>query len=933
MNKSIISLILAFVLLFSTTISAQNQKFNKEQVLAMTEEELGELSLEDLMSAVETLGLSSVDELFSMIMNKSLSSASKSEETSFTAPLASTMITKDEILQWGCNSIEEALRLIPGVFVATKTNGNFDVHLRGLNNITEGQRLLYTENQNTKLMIDGRDVTDYISGSMFMDFLPIGIEDIKSIEVVRGPSSALYGQNAVTGVINIITEKPGDKPEYMTNGMIQTSQDLGTTIASAATRLKLNQHLAIGVSVDLESRKRTTEQVYIPVGNNQFVYSDNYDDPSTVTDFQGGWIDIQKIANLKTRNNKGVYLPAVFEHLNIEELLTEPTIAKRQQALNGYVALNFNKTNINISGGYNKTLANTSTLDESIFSLGGRTNQGGYINVNGNVGDFALTMNYDKHSNTYCTGAPGFSVDVIRTGAVIDYTFNLFDDKWMIRPIFEYRGYRAIDKRDTYTKNIKGTEYIYSSFFGKPVETYTYSPSIMSSLKPADGWKITGAARLDITTNPSRENMNYTLSLNRNFNNKHFIRLGYGKASRAAVLTNTSVDYLIDHRSIGLPNFVNLKGSTHNLMHIHSYEIGYRSRPLANILVDFEGFYSISEDYGALKSSKSYVTTTGTDFMGWIGNCFTDVLNGKSPADFMSNNWDEYYSTHSIFEFDNVPFKVRQLGFSVNMDYIVNKYLIFKSNLNWQQTYIDNYYQYSQKGNIANQIAACINREVNEFGINQSVIGFSSDIIDGAIQYAKQSGGINPEAIYDYSLHCATARQGIKSEWSDLTMEDVLALRNAFINNEEYIAPNGKTVPRDDMLGLYYGIMYGIDIIPEKSEFILADAAQVEQKKNDNHKHSATPSFYGSIGFICKPMEIVNFSALMSFMSKREFNTSYGSTTMPAMCNLNIKLGWTPNKNVEFFIQGHNILSNSKQEFAYGDPVKTEFTTGLICKF
>ncbi len=118
----------------------------------MTVEELSDLPLEALMEAVETLGVTSVDELFAMIMNKTVSSASKSEESAFTSPLASTMITKEEILQWGCNSIEEALRLVPGVMVSTKTNGNFDVQLRGLNNITDGQRLLYTENQCTRLL-------------------------------------------------------------------------------------------------------------------------------------------------------------------------------------------------------------------------------------------------------------------------------------------------------------------------------------------------------------------------------------------------------------------------------------------------------------------------------------------------------------------------------------------------------------------------------------------------------------------------------------------------------------------------------------------------------------------------------------------------------------------------------------------------------------
>lgn len=132
----ILGLLTMCFLLTSLYAQAQERTFTKDEVLAMTETELQELSLEDLMRAVDVIGVSSPDELFAMIMNKSISSASKNEESSFTTPLSSTMITKEELLQWGCNSIEDALRLIPGVFVSTKTNGNYDVHLRGLNNVT-----------------------------------------------------------------------------------------------------------------------------------------------------------------------------------------------------------------------------------------------------------------------------------------------------------------------------------------------------------------------------------------------------------------------------------------------------------------------------------------------------------------------------------------------------------------------------------------------------------------------------------------------------------------------------------------------------------------------------------------------------------------------------------------------------------------------------
>lgn len=145
----------------------------------MSTDELAELPLETLMQAVETLGVSSVDELFAIIMNKNVSSASKSEESTFTSPLSSSVVTRDELRTWGVTTIEEALRLIPGMIVTEKTNGVYDVQVRGLNNIPDINMLLYTENSNTLVMIDGRPVHNYAMECITFEMLPIDIEDIE----------------------------------------------------------------------------------------------------------------------------------------------------------------------------------------------------------------------------------------------------------------------------------------------------------------------------------------------------------------------------------------------------------------------------------------------------------------------------------------------------------------------------------------------------------------------------------------------------------------------------------------------------------------------------------------------------------------------------------------------------------------------------------
>lgn len=131
--------------------------------------------------------------------------ASKKPEDLFEAPLSVTIIKKEEISRSGVTSIPEALRMAPGLIVREITPGNYDVQIRGYDDVTKNAYISLPFNTTTLVMIDNRIVYSYFSGGTFWETFPIDLNDVERIEVVRGPASALYGPNAVTGVINIIT--------------------------------------------------------------------------------------------------------------------------------------------------------------------------------------------------------------------------------------------------------------------------------------------------------------------------------------------------------------------------------------------------------------------------------------------------------------------------------------------------------------------------------------------------------------------------------------------------------------------------------------------------------------------------------------------------------------------------------------------------------
>src|SRR5262245_47028231 len=80
------------------------------------------------------------------LMNIEIVSASKKSESLFDASLSASVITREEIRNAGATSIMEALRLVPGVIVREQTNGNYDIHVRGLDNVPPNSLTLSSTN-------------------------------------------------------------------------------------------------------------------------------------------------------------------------------------------------------------------------------------------------------------------------------------------------------------------------------------------------------------------------------------------------------------------------------------------------------------------------------------------------------------------------------------------------------------------------------------------------------------------------------------------------------------------------------------------------------------------------------------------------------------------------------------------------------------------
>ncbi|PYJ02710.1 MAG: TonB-dependent receptor, partial [Verrucomicrobia bacterium] len=122
--------------------------------------------------------------------------ARKAEKLS-QSPAAVSVITQDDIRRSGATSIPEALRLAPGLDVARLDSSDWAISARGFNDVFANKLLV---------LQDGRSIYTPLFSGVFWDVQGAMMEDIDRIEVIRGPGAALWGANAVNGVINIISK-------------------------------------------------------------------------------------------------------------------------------------------------------------------------------------------------------------------------------------------------------------------------------------------------------------------------------------------------------------------------------------------------------------------------------------------------------------------------------------------------------------------------------------------------------------------------------------------------------------------------------------------------------------------------------------------------------------------------------------------------------
>jgi iron complex outermembrane recepter protein len=474
--------------------------------------------------------------------------ASKRGEPSFESPLSTSVITRDEILRSGAASIPEALRLIPGVIVREITNGSYDVHIRGFDYLPPGGSLVFAQNTKTLVMIDNRIVYNYFMGGVAWESLPVAVEDVERVEVIRGPSAALYGPNGATGVIHILTRNPaasnGGGISLRTGG---TSDDPGAVRQAAAHLSGRRGRLSSRFTIKGQERDRF-QKSYFNLADG--VYTD---EPSTL-----------RQVSLKT------------PYTNWDEAYPDPLTSVEGIGTTLKVQYDDETIFASVEGGLQDSRAQTVAFDSGFTPLATRDTRSGYLNAELRVADrFRWFTSYLDADDDLLSRTMQFLQDTKALRSVADYRIQ--SDLFEVLPSFEVS---TIETRAPFL----GDEDTHGR-----LTSYAPALKIDATLDPL---RVVAAVRGDLYAHRDRFEESYHVAATYRLSDTDLLRAATGAAKRAPFIVETFLD--AKYPDWGIAGL----GDRHlDLQTVRTHELGYRSALTGELLLDAEVFLSTAYNF------------------------------------------------------------------------------------------------------------------------------------------------------------------------------------------------------------------------------------------------------------------------------------------------------------------------------------------------
>jgi iron complex outermembrane receptor protein len=385
-------------------------------------------------------------------------------------------------------------------------------------------------------MIDDRIVYDYFTGGMFWDALPVGIEDVERIEVVRGAVSSLYGANAVTGVIHILTKRS------KSNSQTNTSLTLGSKNSEILHLSADKRFESVSMRLSAISEKRERYE------NSYFSFADrNYKNVD----------DIEITSTNKRPNNpeKAIDKQSINLTLNndpLDYLNYDLTLFHQQSEVQ----------KVHIS-------SNDTPLTENISRTSG-------LNLKINYGD--LSSRFSHHSGKQETvGFTDFIYDAKISQASTAYQFKF--PKLLIQPGIDFNSI-------TYD----------GSFIGGKRTTQETNYMLRVEYTPDINWRFISAFSYSDFNAPSDGYLNYQLLSTYQLSFDTSFRASIQAATSSPFMAGQYIDIEFTYPDDPSQR-IDVKGDKEaRLNKIVTYEVGMRHQLAFNNFIEVEVFHSEIKD-------------------------------------------------------------------------------------------------------------------------------------------------------------------------------------------------------------------------------------------------------------------------------------------------------------------------------------------------
>ncbi|MEO1654068.1 MAG: TonB-dependent receptor plug domain-containing protein, partial [Bacteroidota bacterium] len=459
----------------------------------------------------------------------------------------------------------EAFRLIPGLIVIEQSNGNYDIHIRGGSNVQRNAIFSVGGNTTSLVMIDNRPIYNYYLGGTFWETIPIDLNDVERIELVRGPTSAMYGPNALSGVINIITREPDDEGVYVNAQAFRGRYE--TSINNASIGYQFKKKLDFLLSAYWQQRNRNQDSYYA-------YFADSYIPSDSILQFA----------------------PDAYPN---------PEQAQKKYGVNAFINYQpTSKVDMRLSAGLQDSEVQKAYTENFVTPLTTSLSESYYVDFTAQFGDLSTQFSFQNGTQSEGLGAAGQKWDFTTYDAVAEYNIDI--KNFNLKPGLNFRE-AIYDDTPFVDANSR------SGQFNAREEILNFAAYLRGDfLTLRNKLRLIAAFRVDWFNFPDEAYISYQFAANYKLNENNIFRFLAARANRSANIIFTYANTLIPQFPLFTQDVtVEVSGNQElELLTRDLIELGYRTKIKANLQLDVEVFYSQTQNYADFLYGDTDVSTT-----------------------------------------------------------------------------------------------------------------------------------------------------------------------------------------------------------------------------------------------------------------------------------------------------------------------------------